>query len=1216
MIDLGRDSYVLKGRRVLVSQRVTRSIRALYPLRPQVLAYMVPVFLASIAVQTWFRPGTVIANGDIGPPFAQGTSYLSSWNQVADGVGAPSYDIVTLPFTEFLRVARAMGLDAPMSQRVWLTLLVAASSAAAVFFARSLDLSPLAAGATGIFATFNIFRVIVSFDPVPMTALILCGLLGGLVLRAGLRTDPRSGLFAFALISSLSGFIFVNPPHFILLGAWIGVSALLAWARGGYKSFRSSISFLVRVSPLVLLANCWWIIPAMLTILNPSFSKRFAAPGPFAWAWTDRRASLVNALTLNTTWGWNEAMYYPYAARLDRLPFAPLRYAFPILAFFGVVFSKRKERRLAFLLVAIGLAAVLVVKGLHPPLVEFNRWLYVHVPGSWLFREPSKVLLLLLLVYAVLAGIGVANLAATTGPLRIPAAAAVAVVSVAAVAYAYPLFMGDVIPDKRPLLPPAHVRVPTAWDEAARYINALPDEGKMLVLPNADFYGLPTTWGYYGVPFTRWAIQRPILEPLPGTGFNLPEGAQQLTTSIQKDLLAGQGDEALVAFRALGVKYVLLRRDLDRSFPGRRLADPDRLARGLITLPDMHLLRSFRLLDIYGLEDGDGSEVFSATPAAAAGQPSLLPQVLPLLPQNTSLITPESFPPPRSPSDVWSRGGKLQILRIGQEALWKVEAAETSAGLSVMVSDPITATIGKRRIDVLPAQHFHLPFIRPPALITLNDATLVFRRGERDTTFATLPKETELGVWVLRNTLPIDLGSIGPAGDCNDYDARTPKQVGLSARTIPRNGIPILRLSARDHTACVSFPVKPFAPSARYRLQFDYRGVTGSTPRVCLWQEVAERCTGLPALDDSPGWHSFDATTTLSPKTKALQLFFYALGTGDSVTTTEYRQPRIEVFDEDFTRPLELDPEARVGLGKLPPGWLRLRTKSPFPNPRPIEVSSHGPVGDCNDYDDRSSGALELSASTVNVDGTRVLRLGARDHAACVAFPIKPFDPEARYRLRFEYRGVSGSPPRVCLWQALPVARCAVLPELDPSPGWHHLDAPVTLSSKTEAMQLFFYAFGTGDSVTTTEYRDIGVTVDGAESFFLTQKPRRTSLPIVEYDKLGPAEFDVRVSRATGPYLLVLTESFAHGWQLQINGQEATLPHVVVDGYANGWLIDRRGSYQVRLAYQPERFSRFGRWISLVTLSAFAVVGLATRFRNRKKRRVVTPNSLASSTNR
>ena len=981
------------------------------------LVYVIPVLIAAFSVQMWFEPGTVIAGGDFIPPVPSGRAYLSHWNQVDAGVGTPSFGIVMLPYAEFLRGAQTVGLDPESSQRIWLTLLMAGSAAAVVFFASGLSLPPIAAGAAGLLATFNAYRMIVSFDSVPVAALILAGLLGGLVLRAGLRRDSRSNVVAFALVSSGVGFVFLNPPHVVLVAVWIVVSVLLAWAWGGHASLRAALLFLLRASPMVLLANCWWLVPAGQTLMNPSFSERFAAPGPFAWAWTHRRASLLNALALNTTWAWNEPMYFPYAARLEGFPFAPLRFAFPLLALLGLLLAKGRERLVGIILLIIGAMALLLAKGLHPPFAVINRSFYSHVPGSWLFRDPFKVLLLLMLVFAVLGGIGTAKLLAVRGRCRVLARTGCIALTIGAMIYAFPLFTGDVVPDARPVLPPSHVRVPNAWAAAAGLLGSLPAEGKVLVLPTADFYGLPTTWGYYGVPFTRWAIHRPVLEPLPGGGFNFPGIGEQLISSIERDLRDSRSLEATTKLHALGVRYVLLRRDLDTSFEGRRLVNPDRLAQGLSHVPGISLMRSFRLLDIYALSEEAGSEVFPAVPVASGGQPHLIPGVMSLLPQEASVTMPERLPADQ-PAFIWSPGGTTEILRIGDQALWKLEAHATSTGFSLTATDPIRARVGLSRIAGLPARTLRFPDVTPPVVVTVKSQSFLFKGGNSpvDLGFATLPEKADVGLWEATGVSQIDLRSVGSVGNCDRDDDQTREELGLSASTTEQEGIPTLRLSARDHSACVAFPVRPFDPAARYRVQFDYKGVTGLPPRVCLWQDVVERCASLPALDLSPGWHHFDATTALLPR----------------------------------------------------------------------------------------AGALEL----------------------------------------------------------------------------------------------FFYADGDGDSTTTTEFRDVLVRVDERLDLFLIQESRPVRLPQLRYEKLGPAEFRVSVRDAQDPYLLVLTESYAPGWQVYMESGDLDVPQLRVNGYSNGWLLDRTGSYELRLAYEPERPARIARWISLISLCILGAYGLAVRRRH------------------
>ena len=149
------------------------------------VAYAIPTLLAAIAVQTWFRDDTGLASGDLIPPLVPADDYRSHWNDFDNGAGGPSYAIVWFPYFEGLRAFDRLGLSEVAFQRLWLTVLVAGSAAAVVFLARGLVDSPLAAALAGILATFNAYHLVTGFDPVPLSAMIAGGLLGGLVLRAG-----------------------------------------------------------------------------------------------------------------------------------------------------------------------------------------------------------------------------------------------------------------------------------------------------------------------------------------------------------------------------------------------------------------------------------------------------------------------------------------------------------------------------------------------------------------------------------------------------------------------------------------------------------------------------------------------------------------------------------------------------------------------------------------------------------------------------------------------------------------------------------------------------------------------------------------------------------------------------------------------------------------------------------------------------------------------
>jgi arabinofuranan 3-O-arabinosyltransferase len=953
------------------------------------LAYSVPTLLAAIAVQSWFRDGSGLASGDLTPPVAPADDYRSHWNHFDSGAGGPSYAVSWLPYFEGLRAFDRLGLGEIAFQRLWLTLLFAGSAAAVVFLARGLVDSPLAAALAGVLGTFNAYHLITGFDPIPLSAMIAAGLLGGLVLRAGKTAGgPHPLLFAFG--SLLLGLVFVNPAQLLLVLAWLGVCVALAWAVHGRVGLASVGRFLAVAAPLALVFNLWWIVPGALTLTGPVFADQFSAPGVAQWSWTHVRSSIPNILGLNSSWAWGYPEYYPFAARLERAPFALLQYTLVAGAALGLVLAQGKKRRVALVLAGVGVAAIVVSKGLHPPLVGMNLWLYDHVPGYWLLRDPAKVNLLVVLVFALLAALAIDRLEQSSA---VKGAVVAGLFAAASLVYAYPLLTGAVVPDERPLLPSAHVRVPHAWDDIEAYLDAAPGQGKVVVLPQLDYYQAPMTWGYYGASFLHHFVERPVVEPLPGGYYSDPIVAQHVA-SLQQQILDG-GRNAGAAMQALGAKYLLLRQDLQASFPGRSFVAPRRLARALPRTPGLRRVRSFGPLDLYETDARRSGEVYAGVPLFGAGaEPAALYRAI-QVGLNVASVGPGS-----AASLNGVAKGNVRLVHAAR-GRGQATVALTQRGIVVSfrrgrehtalrfprLSPPFRAIVGTRSFVVTRAH----PSISLPRN-ALTDARTLFRF---------LPGEKPISV-PIPPRLPEQLG------DCYRYDNRTPTQVGLSAEAVRRDGIPTARLEAREHAACVSLPIENSRPRTPLRIQLAYRGVSGSPARICLWQVEPRRCAPLPALLASPGWHSLDATLTPKAGTRSLRLFLYADGGGRSRTVTEYREIRIN--------------RARsvIALGVAPLGQL----------------------------------------------------------------------------------------------------------------------------------------------------------------------------PKVSYRRMAPYEFRVRVEGARRPFLLAVGETFARGWRVEAAGQELSeLAHVRVNGYANGWRLPR-GTYELTITYGPERLARTAGRVDLVLIPLVALLWL------------------------
>jgi hypothetical protein len=255
-------------------------------------------------------------------------------------------------------------------------------------------------------------------------------------------------------------------------------------------------------------------------------------------------------------------------------------------------------------------------------------------------------------------------------------------------------------------------------------------------------------------------------------------------------------------------------------------------------------------------------------------------------------------------------------------------------------------------------------------------------------------------------------------------------------------------------------------------------------------------------------------------------------------------------------------------------------------------------LGDCNAYDRLTPKEAGLSAVVKGQGRGATLRLAAFVHTACISIPLRGVSPAAPFRLRLAYRDVGGNVPRLCIWESGP-NHCATAPSLVSSPGWHRFEATVRLARGTRSSRLFLYADGGASESTVTEYRDL--TTEIPQSAIAVGASPVAPLPRVEYDRVAPYEFRVHVEDARRPFLLVLGETLASGWRLEGGGETSARPtHLRVNGYANGWRVARRGSYDLKLTYAPEQFAiwaRVGDAAFIPAALAFSLLGWAVRSR-------------------
>ncbi|MGC9203301.1 MAG: hypothetical protein ACP5HX_11615 [Thermoproteota archaeon] len=81
--------------------------------------------------------------------------------------------------------------------------------------------------------------------------------------------------------------------------------------------------------------------------------------------------------------------------------------------------------------------------------------------------------------------------------------------------------------------------------------------------------------------------------------------------------------------------------------------------------------------------------------------------------------------------------------------------------------------------------------------------------------------------------------------------------------------------------------------------------------------------------------------------------------------------------------------------------------------------------------------------------------------------------------------------------------------------------------------------------------------------------PRILSNPVVNYSVISPVSYEVNIQNATKPFILVFGKTFDSNWQLECD--ELSTKHYLVYGFANGWLINKTGSFTLRIYYTPQK---------------------------------------------
>jgi hypothetical protein len=121
-------------------------------------------------------------------------------------------------------------------------------------------------------------------------------------------------------------------------------------------------------------------------------------------------------------------------------------------------------------------------------------------------------------------------------------------------------------------------------------------------------------------------------------------------------------------------------------------------------------------------------------------------------------------------------------------------------------------------------------------------------------------------------------------------------------------------------------------------------------------------------------------------------------------------------------------------------------------------------------------------------------------------------------------------------------------------------------------------------SSSTVRIQTSSADLDVAYTYSPGNQTRSDQLSAV-FNMLSPTNYEVQISNATSPFILVFTDAYDSGWEAHIKGDDNNfVSHFIANSYSNAWFINRTESFTINLEYAPQKVYDFGSKVSFLTI--------------------------------
>ena len=213
-------------------------------------------------------------------------------------------------------------------------------------------------------------------------------------------------------------------------------------------------------------------------------------------------------------------------------------------------------------------------------------------------------------------------------------------------------------------------------------------------------------------------------------------------------------------------------------------------------------------------------------------------------------------------------------------------------------------------------------------------------------------------------------------------------------------------------------------------------------------------------------------------------------------------------------------------------------------------------------------------------------------------FYVKDFSTKYSYTLEFDYKYFYGSTSTVEFIQFSPRSPVVNLIEkIGNSQDWQHKKiqfSPLKIDSKLEVYFHLPRASNGGGSKTFLENVTLKRDYDN-EVFILQEEQKSLNAPEIIFQQISPVKYSLTVTKSNSEgYVIAFLEKYSKDWRLTSSDPDLrniSLPHFMLNGYANGWYIPRgKDNQSFIIYYLPQRLFILGLSVSLLIIVASLVI--------------------------